>query len=329
MHTGKLAVVVITRNGLEINRRIPAYFQRDTYVIDRIEAYGNFQVFSSLFNIIPELFDMYDAVIFIMALGAVVRLIAPFLKNKFEDKPVIAIDDSGRFVIPVVSGHHGANRLATEIAKAIDGTAVITTASDVNNLPSPEALAEKYGMSILNRNNIARISGDIINGHPVQIINETGIDIPELHGDDSGSKIIISYKRQEDDSAMIMVPKVLVLGIGFSTDATYSDMNKAIEFVFVKYSLYKEAVKSISTIDIKADNADLKEIAGNLNCSLNYYSPAELNRHALYKSDAVYRTTGAYSVANASARIASSNGRELVPKEIINNVTISVFLYAY
>ena len=77
----------------------------------------------------------FDAIIFIGALGICVRSIAPALKNKYADPAVVCIDSTGKFVVPVVSGHvGGANDLARSLAARIGAQAVVTTQSDNENL---------------------------------------------------------------------------------------------------------------------------------------------------------------------------------------------------
>ncbi len=77
---------------------------------------------------VPALFAAFDGIVAIVSLGAVVRLIAPHLKNKETDPAVVVIDEAGRFVIPVLSGHlGGANQLAGHLATALGAQAVLTT----------------------------------------------------------------------------------------------------------------------------------------------------------------------------------------------------------
>ena len=53
------------------------------------------------------------AVIWIGACGIAVRAMAPSLRDKLTDIPVLVVDEAGQFVIPVLSGHYGgANELA-------------------------------------------------------------------------------------------------------------------------------------------------------------------------------------------------------------------------
>jgi cobalt-precorrin 5A hydrolase/precorrin-3B C17-methyltransferase len=44
------------------------------------------------------------------------RALAPMLRDKHHEPPVIALSADGRHVIPLLGGHAGANRLARRIA---------------------------------------------------------------------------------------------------------------------------------------------------------------------------------------------------------------------
>lgn len=97
------------------------------------EQEQNIQLFSgSVRMLLPSLFESYKGLIIIISLGAVVRMIAPILKDKKTDPAVVVIDDKGENVISVLSGHiGGANELTREVAAVLEAHPVITTASDV------------------------------------------------------------------------------------------------------------------------------------------------------------------------------------------------------
>ncbi|MCD6232434.1 cobalamin biosynthesis protein [Candidatus Aerophobetes bacterium] len=85
----------------------------------------------SLKSLVGEIFNKFDGIIFIMALGIVVRVIAPYLKDKYHDPAVVVVDKAKRFAISTLSGHEGgANKLTFIVARILDAMPIITTASD-------------------------------------------------------------------------------------------------------------------------------------------------------------------------------------------------------
>jgi cobalt-precorrin 5A hydrolase len=70
-------------------------------------------IFKSLPESVENEFGNFSAHIFIMAVGIVVRVIAPYVKSKLTDPAVVVVDDQGKFAVSLLSGHlGGANQLA-------------------------------------------------------------------------------------------------------------------------------------------------------------------------------------------------------------------------
>ena len=125
---------------------------------------------------IARLFADYDQIVFFVSLGAVVRLIAPHRKSKEEAPGVLVIDDAGRFVIPLLSGHvGGANAWAEHIANLIDALPVLTTASDVGKTIPVDILGRELGWRVeAPKINITRGSAHAVNEEPIALIDERG-----------------------------------------------------------------------------------------------------------------------------------------------------------
>lgn len=329
MNCKNTALIAITDNGINISERLRDSIKYDLYLSRRFYSKYSARYFDKLSDIIETIFNKYDCIIFILSLGAVIRLISPYLKSKYTDPKIIAIDDAGKFTVSVVSGHEGANELCEYVSSLLNNIPVITTASDVDNKISPEYIAHKYSLKIINKNILTKISSDIINNYNICIKNETGINMEYNNSENCDGYIIVTYKKNDENKYLIMVPKILVIGIGFSTDANFNDMKNAIVELFNKNNFYTDSIKTITTIDIKKDNEYIKKLSEYFNAGLIFYNRDELNTNSLYKSSTVYKYTGAYSVSNASGRIGSNNGRELIRKEIFKNITVSVFEYEY
>ncbi len=143
-----IAIILVSESSRELAEIIarsdgmPGQAGHDVVIYTKKETgpYGKF---------LKDHWQDFDAVIFIGALGICVRSIAPALKNKYADPPVICIDSTGRFVVPVVSGHvGGANELARHIADRIGAQAVVTTQSDNEGLWALDTLGRTYGWQV-------------------------------------------------------------------------------------------------------------------------------------------------------------------------------------
>lgn len=138
-----IAIIVLTEHGLKTAQRISKGFEPapSMYVLSKLEKITYLTendlstrlVFFSepLRQLVHRVFKQFDGLIFIMAVGIVVRVIAPYIKDKHTDPAIVVIDDMGRFVISVLSGHEGgANQLAHRAAAILHTDAVITTGTD-------------------------------------------------------------------------------------------------------------------------------------------------------------------------------------------------------
>ncbi len=91
----------------------------------------DYKTFTGIGQLTSDIFHKYDGHVFIMALGIVIRAVAPHVKDKRSDPAVVVVDDVGRFVISALSGHEGgANALAARVASVLRTEAVITTGTE-------------------------------------------------------------------------------------------------------------------------------------------------------------------------------------------------------
>src|SRR5438876_1591321 len=174
-----IALIAVTQQGLDQARRLRQRWQ--TGALYRPARYGPAgHVWEHLYETalsaqVAALFAQYDQLIFFLATGAVTRLIAPCLDSKTTDPGVLAVDEAGRFVIPVLSGHQGgANAFARTVAGHLGATPVITTASDVIGGLSLDLLAETLGWVAEPAEGLKAAAMALVNQEPVAIIQEVG-----------------------------------------------------------------------------------------------------------------------------------------------------------
>jgi len=180
----KIAVVAITRHGIALAGKVattlpgarlyaPEKFRAEA----ETAAPGTAQCYAGkVGDQVPALFAGFDGIVAIVSLGAVVRLIAPHLKNKETDPAVVVVDEAGRFAIPVLSGHlGGANALAGHLATALGATPVLTTASDARATIAVDLLGRELGWRFeATHDEIVRASAAMVNDEPVALVQEAG-----------------------------------------------------------------------------------------------------------------------------------------------------------
>ena len=114
--------------------------------------------------------------IFIMATGIVVRKISKFIDSKTSDPAVIVCDQKGNYAVSLLSGHiGGANRLAKVAAEALGGQAVITTATDVQNLMAFDEMAAIEGWKVENPEMIKTLNSMLLEGKRIGLMVPEGI----------------------------------------------------------------------------------------------------------------------------------------------------------
>lgn len=174
----KIGMICFTARGTAICRLLCRRF-RDTgtestgYVPRRFwkpewEAEGIRPQDKSLSEWTGSMFEEKRALVFIGAAGIAVRAIAPFVRDKMTDPPVVAADEAGHFCIPLLSGHvGGANELAERMADWLQGIPVITTATDVNGVFAVDVFAVRSGLCIIDRKEAKEISAWLLDGGKV------------------------------------------------------------------------------------------------------------------------------------------------------------------
>ena len=186
----KIAVVSITKHGIALASKVVAalpgaqLFTPEKFRAEAEAAVANTSPGAAhcyegkVGDQVPALFAAFDGIVAIVSLGAVVRLIAPHLGKKETDPAVVVIDEAGKFVIPMLSGHlGGANSLAGHLATALGATPVLTTASDARQTLAVDLLGRELGWKFeATHDEIVRCSAAVVNDEAVALVQEAGSD---------------------------------------------------------------------------------------------------------------------------------------------------------
>jgi cobalt-precorrin 5A hydrolase len=346
----KIAIWVITPNGVKIARQIAKLLPDvDVHMSAQLnEAAIEKLTFDRLSEEMVQKFNKYSGHIFIMATGIVVRVIAPLIQNKTEDPAIVVIDDQGQHAISLLSGHlGGANALTLQVAEIIGARPVITTATDVNRRPAIDVLAKEKKLNIENPPaiktvNMALLTNQQIGVHdPFDVLQD---DIPNAvqldekglskwkGSKDSAGAIYVGDKRADLPSdVLVLRPASLVAGIGCNRNTPMDEIKRLLDEVLKNHRLAGSSLNRIATVDLKADEPGLLELAKTLSVPIDFFSREKLGQVKTIQtpSTRVENHIGVKSVCEAAAILASQMGPLIVPKQKTPNVTVAIARKVY
>lgn len=286
---------------------------------------------SELYKWTGEHFVSGGVIIFIGAVGIAVRAVAPFLNRKALDPAVLVIDEEGRFVIPLLSGHiGGANSLAVALADYLGAAAVITTATDLQNVFSVDTWAVNAGLKIANPEKIKHVSAKLLRGESVAFssVFPIGGELPEglvCVPDDTPCDFTISYLSGVAENTLHLVPPVLTLGIGCKKDTSVDALTAAYAQFIEDCGCHKLAVCRICSIDLKENEQGLLDFAAAQKLPVSFFSAEELKQvsGSFSSSEFVEETTGVDNVCERAA-VLGSGGTLLVRKTVLDGITMAI-----
>lgn len=274
----------------------------------------------------------YRSIIFIGAMGICVRSIASMIRDKYADPAVICVDSSGRYVIPVLSGHvGGANDMARRIASILGSTAVITTQSDNAGLWALDTLADKYGWTTdATKAQMNKAIFSFVAGEPTALLldvkdhgtSELERTLPKnvtvIKSIDSASeyKLVIAvtpYIYNTTATTLYFRPKVLSLGIGCRKHCSPEGIAKHIAKTLAKNGISPLSIKTLATIELKKDEPLLRSVKDEIGIDyIDIHTADRLEGIPVPNpSEKVMAVTGVWGVAESSA-IASADGGPLI-----------------
>lgn len=306
-----------------------------TFCLKRYKPDGSLyeELFDNIMELTARIFSEFDALIFVCACGIAVRAIAPHVRSKVTDPAVVVVDDSGKFAIPVLSGHiGGANALARRVAEEIGATPVVTTATDVRGKFSPDLFAKANDLILDDLEAAKEIAAAALCGESITVVSEFDmINIPKdiVRGEVSNVGIEIVQKPRQKGAKLFppifpdLFARNIVLGIGCKRGVPADVIEKRVFAAFEYMGYDFRQVIEIATIDLKRDEQGLLEFAERHSLPIHFFTaeelmsvPAEPNN--LKGSGFVMKITGADNVSERAAVLAGGGGRILIPKSFPN-----------
>ncbi len=270
-----------------------------------------------------EQFARHHALLFIGASGIAVRAIASSIKNKLTDSPVLVMDDLGKFVIPLLSGHvGGANELALQLSSLTGAIPVITTATDIHETFAIDVWAKKHMLTIMNKEAIAHVSGKLLAGETVWCQTPDSIYPDPIKPD-----IWFGLEPPEDgikDTTLWLQPKEYILGIGCKKGKTEGEIRQVIEEGLRTVLVSMHQICALASIDAKAEEAGILAISEKEGIPFLTYRAEELASlpGEFHESEFVRQQMGVGSVCERAAVF--PDHQLVVPKFAKNGVTVAL-----
>ena len=288
----------------------------------------------SLSEIIPKFWIKGGLLIFIGAVGAVVRLVNPFLRSKDLDPAVLVMDSKGLNIIPLLGGHiGGAESLAQELAEDLGAKSIFTSDSKNNQRIPLDSFGKSWGWKRSGSlDNWKQLMIRQAKGEVIQVRQFSGIDLWQSM--DAASNCLFDLKSEEPNKEVDLNigskvndgcswhPSILWIGIGCERNTTQNLLSRAIDDSFKAAGLAKESIAGIATIDIKSNENGLIELIEAHQWFINFYSAEDLSKIKVPNPSAkVLQEIGSSSVAEASALKAAGVNSELIFEKHIYHST--------
>lgn len=329
----KTAIIILSDKGEEIVQVLRKEIEADIF---SLQERKNTLPIKALGKFVKENFTHYSAWIFIGALGISVRTIAPYIQSKYTDPAVVCIDSTGRYVIPVLSGHlGGANELACRLARCLGAEAVVTTQSDNTGLWALDVLGKEKGWETEHSLPMNQLIASFVNGKPAALLLDVRNDGTAELERTVPAHVDIYYRREaipEEKYELIIAvtpfiyefskpvlyyrPKVLHLGIGCRKDCSSAGVKEYIETDLKRHHLSAGAIQVLATIDLKKGEPLIHDLAEVWKADLRIYLPEQLRDIEVpHPSEKVFEVTGVYGVAESAALKSAGNTVLLIEKQ--------------
>ncbi len=291
-------------------------------------------------NVVEQLWPTQSGLVFALATGAVVRLIAPLLQAKATDPAVVVVEETGRQVISLCGGHQGgADGLTRQISQLIEADAVITGASQSMAFQGIDQLGTPFGWG-KGSGDWTGVSAAFAQAQSIAVYQDSGttlwrdhlpadhpfvFDLPlsPLPAAPLSARLWISSNQPAADLKHDLPtaqwhPRVLWVGVGCERGTPRRVIATAIEQVFQAHGLALESIAGVASLDLKANEVGLVDLCESRHWPLRCFSAAELKDIPVPNPSAVVdAAVQTPSVAEAAAIMAADRGSLRVAKQVI------------
>ncbi len=348
----RTAVFAVTEQGAELAGRTAQVLDGEVRLFLK-EGTGSGRNgekhFRFLREAVADAFSQYDALVFIMAAGIAVRMIAPHIVSKLSDPAVVVMDEKGLHVISLLSGHiGGANLLTRKLSEALGSDEVITTATDVENVTAIDVLAAEYALRPRPKEEIKTLNSALLDGRSIHCyIDETlpraGFYLEEFRrhsfpaelaapddfsGLEAPAALVTSRSEANRKGILFLIPRRLIAGIGCRRNIRKEQVLEAVQTACCRIGRAPEDISVFASTVVKSREQGLLEAVSSVGKDIRFYEndtlQAVIERYGLQESGFVKETIGVGNVCEAAALAVVSGGKFALTKTKFGPVTVSL-----
>ena len=331
-------IILLNETALPLAHQIQQVWTDATLVCKK--RVSGCQTISSYADFLTAALPTLEGVVFIGALGICVRSIVPLMQDKHQDPPVVCIDSTGRYVIPVLSGHvGGANELSRRLATALGGEAIITTQSDNCGLWSLDLLGKRWGWQTdATPDQLNQAIFRFVEQRPTALlleVRDAGTDWLERHlpahvrcfyqwdtipWEEFELLIAVTYRELpaiESLPILAFHPACLHVGVGCRKQCDPTGIAAYMDQQLRKAGVSPLSLASVGTITLKADEPLLDSLRQQWPfVQTHIYTVEELQEIQVpHPSQKAFEVTGLYGVSEAAALKSAQEGPLLIEKQ--------------
>jgi precorrin-4 C11-methyltransferase len=346
----KVAIVAFTNKGIAIARTIQQEFYRSKLYTSRDTAFSKDVLkIDRVSDLMEKRFHAFDSWIFVGALGICVRSIATFIKDKNTDPAVVNIDEQGKFAQAVLSGHKGgANEVAEKLSRIFQAQAVISTASDLQQIWALDLLAEKWNWTASGNRPLNELISLFVNNRRTALVlkvKDAGtaylektkpsfVDIyyslEQVREEDYALLLYVGYELFESEiPGLSFYPKCLSLGSGCSKNIEPEAFEEALLLQLKKEGIASESIAALVSVDIKQEEPAYLVMAEKWGWVFSTFPAEELKSIKVANPSAVVlEKIGVEGVSESAAALQAGNPSWLVEKTRCEVLSGKKFTYA-
>jgi cobalt-precorrin 5A hydrolase/precorrin-3B C17-methyltransferase len=315
--TSSLAIIALTASGSILGRRIQQ-LRPDGVLHGLAHRVVDADVgFDGFAEHLRALFTEGQALVVVAASGVVIRALASIVADKHDEPPVIAVSEDGKSVVPLLGGHRGANRLAQDLAQYLDGHAAVTTAGDIRFNIALDAPPQ--GLTLANpqhyRGFVARLlAGESVRPPDIAVDWLARSALP-FANDAALSLVVTADAIAGTEDQLVYHSRTLCVGVGCERNTESSELLSLVQQTLGDNGLAVDAVAGVYSLDLKADECAVNELAKSLGVAARFFDAATLEKESprlKTPSEVVFNEVGCHGVSEGAALAAAGPQGSLI-----------------